>query len=246
MRAGVWATAAVAGCSFNAHAPVSAIDDAAPKLYDAADAQGPCTIPEVTASLLPALTTSATLTIDGQLDEVVWSEATRVSFVDPRAMSDNQVTVSVLWTISALVFGFEVIDSHLETSGTMSYFTDDGAELYLDVEHDATPVMDADDRHYITNIENAVFSDPETNLPTVATSITTSGYQQEIAITWSDIGTAPSAGLVMGILLGNNDRDNDAWVQFDWNRLIETGAYARPNLWADIELLDLRAGCAAP
>ena len=43
----------------------------------------------------------------------------------------------------------------------------------------------------------------------------------------------------MGLLLANNDRDNNTSSQFDWLDLIESGSYARPNLWGELELGDL-------
>ena len=58
----------------------------------------------------------------------------------------------------------------------------------------------------------------------------------EIAIPWSSIGVIPTANKIMGLLLGNNDRDNNLSSQFDWANLINSGSYERPALWGNVIL----------
>jgi PKD repeat protein len=64
----------------------------------------------------------------------------------------------------------------------------------------------------------------------------------EISIPWTLINTIPLPGKTMGLLVANNDRDNGTSAQLDWLDLIETGNYARPNLWGNIVLSDELAG----
>ncbi|KKT55332.1 MAG: Fibronectin, type III domain protein, partial [Candidatus Giovannonibacteria bacterium GW2011_GWB1_44_23] len=71
---------------------------------------------------------------------------------------------------------------------------------------------------------------------TVKTARNSTGYTMEIAIPWTVLGVTPAEGKKMGLLLGNNDRDNGVGKQFDWLGLINTGSYARPNLWGTIAL----------
>ena len=42
--------------------------------------------------------------------------------------------------------------------------------------------------------------------------------------------------MIIKIFAGNNDRDNGVSVQFDWEKVMDTGNYAQPNLWGSLNL----------
>jgi hypothetical protein len=210
--------------------------DAMPSSPDAAP--GPCTPPPTTAALVQVPHTALPPSIDGVLGEPAWTMAARVSFTDA-TRSDNQVEVRLLWTDEQLALAFIVTDAQLETADGNAVWQNDGAEFYLDPEHDATAALDNDDHHYITNIQGEVYG----GALTLATVSSGAGYTQEIAVSFAALKVMPAVQLVMGVLLGNNDLDAGTAVQFDWNRLIETGNYAQPALWADLELVATPPNC---
>ncbi len=92
--------------------------------------------------------------------------------------------------------------------------------------------MDPNDYHFTININDKI---SRGNINT-KTTINPNGYTTEIAIPWFLINKAPTPNMTMGLLLGNNDRDNEQSSQFDWLNLIESGLYSRPNLWGNIIL----------
>lgn len=183
-----------------------------------------------------ALHTLTPITIDGILSEDAWNRTAHVTFSNP-ARSDNQVKVYTLWNNNYLYFAYVVKDSELEAQN-QTYWQDDGAEIFLDTENDKTTNMNSNDHHFIININDQA-------QPTginVRTATKPDGYVMELSIPWVLINTTPSLGKTMGLLLAINDRDNGTSVQFDWLGLIETGSYARPNLWGDIVLSNKQAG----
>lgn len=214
--------------------------DAAASSTDAqvADA-GDCPAGQIrTGTEITALGTGAPPVLDGLLDEDFWFGANRVEFSNP-ARSDNSVTIRIAWDETALYLGYDVADAQLET-GDLEPHRNDGAELYLDVLHDATTSQNADDRHYITNIDDEVTVEATTSV----TSRRADGYSMEVAVPWSDVGATPAADLTMGLLLGNNDRDGGVNAQFDWMGVIDIdpGSYGRPNLWGDL-VISTAAAC---
>ena len=113
-----------------------------------------------------------------------------------------------------------------------SLYLDDGAEIYLDTANNKSTTMDANDYSFITNINDLV-SQTGVSVKTVKTA---TGYTQEIMIPWTRIGTVFSVGKILGLLLANSDRDNGVSIQFDWRNVIDTGNYAQPNRWGNLNL----------
>jgi hypothetical protein len=216
--------------------------------------QGPST-----ASLV-AFKTLLPITIDGNLNESVWSRANFVTFSNP-LRSDNIVKVSVLWDDENLYFGYDVTDNQVEATvrdltaeGCLggpigcrididNLFLDDGAEIYIDTQNSKSTSVDADDYLFLANINGA------TNVSRVQAKAVlrwcegcmgpfpiSLGYTMEIKLPWSALSTVPTAGKILGMLLANNDRDFGIPSQFDWLGLINTGAYTRPYLWGDLTL----------
>jgi hypothetical protein len=164
----------------------------------------------------PALTSikaSSAISIDGNLGESVWSQANSVQFSNS-ARSDNQVTVKTLWDDTNLYLAYVVQDANREATN-VSLYQDDGAEVYIDVADNKSSSLDTNDYHFAVNINgvsslNGVFGKSLTN---------SAGYSIEIQIPWSLLQTTPALGKRMGLLLGNNDRDNGVSKQFDWLNL---------------------------
>ena len=193
-------------------------------------------IMDPSGDLLNALRTTRRPVIDGILSEDAWPQAESVSFSNP-SRSDNHVEAFSLWDSSAIYFAFKVSDSQIEAQNE-NYWEDDGLEIYLDVENDKTSSMDSDDFYCIINVNDLTRS---TGVE-VKTTRDDGGYLMELSVPWTLINTTASAGKTMGLLFGNNDRENGKSVQFDWLNLIESGNYARPNLWGNITLLDKQTG----
>jgi len=171
------------------------------------------------------------ITIDGLLSEDAWRKSDHVEFQNP-LRSDNTVRVCTIWDNGNLYFAFNVSDDLLEAVN-QAYWQDDGAEIFLDTEHDKTASFDSDDYQFVITIND------RTDIESIqsGTYKGTQRWTMEIKIPWSSIAKEPLVGMSMGLLLGNNDRDNSVIRQFDWLSLVETGDYFRPNLWGDIILL---------
>lgn len=176
------------------------------------------------------------ITIDGSLDEKAWSNADSVAFANPQR-SDNQVTARSLWDSQNLYFAFRVSDDKLEATNS-ALWLDDGIEIYLDTENDKLSILDSNDYHFIITINKL---SNVSGIP-IGFQRKNQGYVLEIAIPWTMINKKPAAGLAMGLLFGNNDRDNGKTVQFDWLNLIQLGSYAHPNLWGTLLLTDKPVG----
>jgi oligosaccharide reducing-end xylanase len=178
---------------------------------------------------------SSVISVDGNLSESVWNQASSVQFSNA-ALSDNQVTVKTLWDSTNLYLAYIVQDTSREATNT-ALWEDDGVEVYVDVANDKSSTMDANDYSVAININNLSSASGISG----RTSINSGGYVMEISIPWSYLQTTPSIGKTMGLLLANNDRDNGVSKQFDWLNVIATGNYARPNLWGNLIL-----GASAP
>ncbi|NOY78030.1 MAG: hypothetical protein GXO76_09205 [Calditrichaeota bacterium] len=176
------------------------------------------------------------ITVDGFLREKAWNYADSVIFNNPQK-SDNQVTAFSLWNDQNLYFAFRVKDNQLEVSNS-ALWLDDGIEIYLDTQNNRSTSLDSDDYHFIVTINKI------SNISGIPIGFHQSeqGYVLEIAIPWSLINTVPAANQTMGFLLGNNDRDNEKTVQFDWLNLIQLGSYAHPNLWGTLFLSNKPVG----
>jgi hypothetical protein len=193
-------------------------------------APAPVAPPASVPSSLAAVKLSSAITLDGSLADAAWSQASSISFSNA-AKSDNQVKVMASWTDAHLYIAYDVKDTKLEAVNGGLY-ADDGAEIFLDTLYNRTASMDADDYQFMANI-NGLVSNSSVVVKVVKSTI---GYTMEIAIPWTLLKKTPAAGMKMGLLLGNNDRDNGLSSQFDNMGLINSGSYSRPNLWGDLVL----------
>ena len=191
--------------------------------------------PTTTSSSISAFKTLSPITIDGNLNESVWSSANSVTF----SGSNNTVKVSTLWDNTNLYFAYDVTDSQLEALNiATALWQDDSAEIYIDTQNNKTTTMDANDFYFFSNINNIVFPSSITG----RTLTKTGGYTMEIKIPWSSISTIPQANKILGLLLANNDRDGGVIKQFDWMDIVATESYSQPNLWGSLTLSGTTVG----
>lgn len=193
------------------------------------------------ADKIVARNASGAITIDGVLDESSWNSTHKIAFSGP-GVSENLVKVHALWDSANLYIAYEVTDTLIsvdpDTQDDASQ--DDGAEIYLDLNHDASAAMDGDDVYLLANVidESKVLRNEQYLASTVSTKThrTAEGYSMEIAIPWTLVNLVPSAGLNLGILFVNNDKDGAIRYQFDWLGLTSFN-FKKPNLWGDLVLL---------
>ncbi|WP_135610697.1 sugar-binding protein [Methanococcoides sp. AM1] len=189
---------------------------------------------------------SGTATIDGDLTDWQYAAGTTISGV-----SDNTATVKAMYDDTYLYISYDVTDSNLQADGlteTDGLHLDDSVEIYLDTLHNAGAAMQADDYHFIINLNGAVVDDVGTgsgkdysyssnilnsvNLQGTKNDASADiGYIVEVAIPWSDIGGQPSID-VSGLFFAVNDQDNAGTVYLlNWCDL--TSSYSVPDLWGD-------------
>ncbi len=179
---------------------------------------------------ITAMLANEAMTIDGILAESSWTSARSITFQNI-SRSDNTVEVKVIWNDDGVHLAYVVVDSQVE-AGDSAANKNDGSQIFFDVAHDATPEMNDDDIRIVVDIDGGI----EGPLLPNATQSSAAGYVTEFLVPWSELGGIPPADTVMGVLFANNDRDEGERIQFDWRELIESGPYARPNLWGDIHL----------
>ncbi len=196
-----------------------------------------------------------TATVDGDLSD--WQDVTGITLTastsrDPN--EDNTAVIKAKHDDNYLYLVFDVTDTNLQASGqdeVSHIYLDDSVEIFLDTQHDNGGVMQADDYHFIINLNGAVIDEVGTGggkdlsyASSIMTGITLlgsngdesdtdTGYVIEVAIPWSDIGGKPSNDAV-GLNVGINDRDNgfDGRQYFDSCSL--TGSTNDvPNNWGD-------------
>lgn len=209
------------------------------------------TVTTVPAALLPgadriyAAKASGAITMDGVLDETDWGTANEISFSRP-GYTENSVRVKTLWDATNLYVAYQVVDTLMGVDTTIDKFSDDAAEFYLDLGHDATDTMNADDFQIVVNIHSEfdIYASPTwdavTGPITCKADTTSTGYTMEIAVPWAYLGKIPAAGLTMGALFANDDLDGNGYVQFDWLDLkTNPGGFSpwkNPSLWGDLIL----------
>ena len=200
----------------------------APNICEGVGAAGSCA-----PAVLHAAYTADIVTIDGALRESAYDAATPVTFRRADGGSDNVVTVRAIWTDTALIIAYEVVDAKLEIGSFVH--SGDGTEIFLDPLLDRSATMQPDDKHMIFRIDGAIGFSQGFDAA-FAVAFPAGGFSFETELPFADIGFTPISGGEMGLLLGQNDRDNGVSVQYDWVDLISSGGYSRPNLWGTLRL----------
>lgn len=198
------------------------------------------------ADRIYAAQTATPMAIDGKFDEADWASAHKISFSKPGS-TENMVAVRVLWDSANLYLAYAVEDTSVFVDSLPNIFWfRDAAEIYLDPEHDAADSLAADDLQFILTLRNdlSIHRARQVLADTIARAIdiTIDGYNMEMAIPWTLMGKSPATGMAMGVLFGNDDKDGETTLQFDWLDLIGSmkgvvrEAWKAPRAWGDLIL----------
>ncbi|MFD2332580.1 sugar-binding protein [Cohnella sp. GCM10020058] len=170
-------------------------------------------------TLLHVSKTNAAMTIDGSLNESVWS-VTKPVTKDVSGTSNNTTKFGVLWDDTYLYVGVSVTDADLYNNSADPY-ADDSVEIYIDGNHNKGTTYDSYDRQFIKGWNDSTLWEQKGLTTGVqhAWAATTGGYTVELAIPWSSLGITPTVGMTIGFDLANNDEDdgNGRQVQTVWS-----------------------------
>jgi len=177
---------------------------------------GPTPTPAPTPSPTPtpapgsvtAVKVSSAPSIDGSLNESTWNISTNVSKV-VTGSNNNTVSFGASWDNSYLYVGIKVQDGSLRND-SYSVWDDDAVEIFIDGNHSHSPYYDNYDRRFVKGYNDSTVYEASRRTQGVLhawTSIS-GGYSVEMAIPWSNMGITPSAGMTIGLDIGNDDDDN--------------------------------------
>jgi len=171
------------------------------------------------------------VSIDGQLTEAAWLQATPINFSNS-GRSNNSSSMKVIWDREAVYVGAEITDSQIDTTGT-DLWIDDSIEIFFDTSMNKTTSIDSDDVQVIVNAEGEVSKSGVV----AAKGNKTGGYILEVKIPWSVMNVTPGFMEGLGMLLANNDRDAGVVTSYDNMGIIDISQniFKRPNLWGSIE-----------
>ncbi len=184
---------------------------------------------------LDANNTATPPTINGSLSEAGWSLVTTAAKTTIGA-PNNTVTFGAMWDSTNLYIGVRVLDANLFNDSANTW-EDDSVEIYIDANHNHGTVYDSFDRQFVKGYNDTGLSSiGSTTGVTHAWAAITGGYSVELAIPWSNLGVTPTAGMMIGLDVGNNDDDNAGTrdAQAVWwgtvNNYNNTSAFGHLNL----------------
>lgn len=184
--------------------------------------------------------------IDGKLGEYGQEDSLEFS---AGGDGDNSVEARSVWSDEGLSFGFQIADADIEVEPKErdeAVHKNDGVELFLDVDHDAGSRLGTDDYHLIVDAEGAIwdgrgtgeadnFGDSDWNSSMeVATRTNDSAYTVELRIPWSDLNGDLGDGARLGMLVVNNDRDE----QLSYYSQQGGPPWNVPDAWGDLMLVE--------
>ncbi|MNI11481.1 Endo-1,4-beta-xylanase A precursor [compost metagenome] len=159
-------------------------------------------------TLIPVTKTNAAIQVDGLLDETVWA-ITNQANKNVLSTSNNTTQFGVIWDNTYLYVGVTVFDGNLYNNSPEPY-SDDSVEIYIDGNHNQAATYDSYDRQFIKGWNDSALYEARslTNGIQHAWAATAAGYSVEMAIPWSSLGITPSAGMMIGFDVANNDEDD--------------------------------------
>ncbi|EYF00957.1 sugar-binding protein [Chondromyces apiculatus] len=175
-----------------------------------------------TSGVVIARCNTEEITLDGSLDDQWDGTAYPIEkVVEPNVGQDPPVQPAhfqARWNAGYLYVGVHVDDStRYNDSGDPSSYDDDSIEVYLDVNNMPTGVLGFDDFQFNVGWNNSG-NNWERNGRTMGVmsndTDVNSGYEVELAIPWSTLGTTPAAGKVIGFDVGVNADVNGAGRDF--------------------------------
>ncbi|WP_138752240.1 sugar-binding protein [Paenibacillus sinopodophylli] len=186
--------------------------------------------------------TLASVTIDGMLNEAVWTMTktlSKTTYGTPNHTADY----GVLWDNEYLYVGVKVNDSQLHNDSAAVYL-DDSIEIYIDANHNKGTTYDSFDRQFIKGWNDSTLYE-QNGLSTGvnhAWAAIPDGYSVELAIPWSSLGIVPTAGMSIGFDVAVNDDDNggDRDGQLMWAGTGSNGTDT--SMFGDLELSSVTIG----
>ncbi|MDR6549084.1 sugar-binding protein [Paenibacillus qinlingensis] len=159
-------------------------------------------------TLIPVTKTNAAIVVDGSLSETAWSIGNQAN-KNVFGTSNNSAQFGVLWDETYLYVGVTVLDGALYNNSPEPY-SDDSVEIYIDGNHNQGATYDGFDRQFIKGWNDTSLFEARslTNGVQHAWASVTNGYSVEMAIPWSSLGLTPSAGMIIGFDIANNDEDD--------------------------------------
>jgi len=146
-----------------------------------------------------------TVNVLRELDVKTWTNRVRAtSNVDDKAC--NTVTFGARWDDTYLYVGVKVLDGNLQKTCEAAYMND-SVEIYVDPTHNKATTYDSHDRQFVKVWNDEAIYGTNTTGVLHGWAAITGGYTVELAIPWSNLGVAPSAGITVGFDIGNNNSD---------------------------------------
>jgi len=146
-----------------------------------------------------------TVNVLRELDVRTWTNRVRAtSNADDKAI--NTVTFGALWDDTYLYVGVKVLDANLQKTCEAAYMND-SVEVYVDPSHSRATKYDPQDRQFIKVWNDAAIYGTKTDGVLHGWAAIPGGYTVELAIPWSNLGVTPSAGMILGFDVGNNNSD---------------------------------------
>jgi chitodextrinase len=181
---------------------------------------GDLTLSSTSAGSVTVLKANSAPTIDGNLTEPAWNIINAVAKT-VSGTPNNTVTFGALWDSNYLYIGVTAQDGNLYNDSANMY-DDDSFDIYIDANHNKGTSYDAYDRQFTVryNDPNGLYERNNNTTGVLhAVSAITGGFSAELAIPWSNLGVTPSANMVIGLDVANNDDDNGGArdSQMMWN-----------------------------
>lgn len=175
------------------------------------------TVDEPQMAFLPY--TDEAITVDGVLDEALWSSASyqlQKNLLDIEA--NNQADFSAAWDQENLYIGVRIADANVvnENRPDSEIYEDDGIEIFIDGDNSKTENQyDENDHQIFIRCDGSVYTTQggtQTELSqsvSVAAGSTDTGYCIEAAIPWEQLGQTAADGKLIGLDIANNDNDGE-------------------------------------
>ncbi|OAS14895.1 sugar-binding protein [Paenibacillus oryzisoli] len=159
-------------------------------------------------TLIPVTKTNSAILVDGSLNETAWAITVQAN-KNVIGTSNNGTQFGLLWDNTYLYVGVTVSDGDLFNNSPEPY-SDDSIEIYVDGNHNQGATYDSYDRQFIKGWNDTSLYEARslTNGVQHAWAPTSAGYSVEMAIPWSSLGITPSAGMLIGFDVANNDEDD--------------------------------------
>ncbi|HIS50735.1 MAG TPA: hypothetical protein IAA80_09555 [Candidatus Gallacutalibacter pullistercoris] len=163
--------------------------------------------------------TDEAITVDGVLDEALWSSASyqlQKNLLDTEA--NNQADFSAAWDQENLYIGVRIADANIvnENRPDSEIYEDDGIEIFIDGDNSKTENQyDENDHQIFIRCDGSVYTTQggsQTELSqsiSVAAGSTDTGYCIEAAIPWEQLGQTAADGKLIGLDIANNDNDGE-------------------------------------